>query len=175
MRGRGGSCCRCLGAKPGPAKPGPGGLAAGLLGRMAAERASPPGRRRHAPQKNQGAASLSEIRKQECPAGTAKHRIVAQSCQIQGGGSHALLCGMQEPPTQKMAALSQIMRACFLIEEGFTWRPDCFFPGYFTRALSLRRRRAPIRSRRRQQASQNRNVSCPRPRLRRLSGAACRE
>ena len=50
--------------------------------------------------------------------GTAKHRIVVQSRQIQGGGSHALLCGMQEPPTMKMAALSQTMRACFLIEEG---------------------------------------------------------
>ena len=50
--------------------------------------------------------SPSEIRKQECPVGTAKHRIVVQSRQIQGGGSHALLCGMQEPPTTKMTALS---------------------------------------------------------------------
>ena len=50
--------------------------------------------------------SPSDIRKQRCPAGTAKRRIIAQSRQIQGGGSHALLYVMQEPPTQKLAALS---------------------------------------------------------------------
>ena len=47
-----------------------------------------------------------------------KRRRIAQSCRIQGGGSHALLCVMQEPPTMKPAAFALNSAGLFSWERG---------------------------------------------------------